>query len=799
MKAVFSIIIICCAALFASAQSTSFTYQGKLTDNTLPANGNYELEFRVFAANTGGQPIGNRVVAVNAAVVNGIFTVELDFGSPMFGGAERFLEISVRRNSNEQFQTLAPRQHVTSSPYAIRALNSETALVSEDTTKLGGVDAGQYVLTTDTRMSDERNPLAGSANYIQNGTSPQSSSNFNISGDGRADSFSANTQFNIGFDRILGKSRALNLFVGTGQSNTIESDFNTFVGITAGRDATTGDGNTFLGSAAGRATTTGSSNTFLGRSAGINNLEGEYNSFVGKESGFFNTSGTRNTFVGGQAGLSNSTGNYNTFTGIFSGLNNQTASFGSFYGAEAGRENAGNANSFFGSSAGRRNTSGNNNAFFGADAGRFNTTGANNAFLGTFSGMNSSSGNGNTFVGASAGLANVGGTANTLLGASADLGAANLTNATAIGANTVVSQSNSLILGNNANVGIGTSTPGSKLTVAGLIESTTGGVKFPDGTTQTTAATLGNFIRNSTSPQLFADFNIAGTGRANVLTANDQFNLGNQRFLSSPTLNSVVLGIDANSLNMTGVNNTFVGQSTGRDNTTGSSNSFVGSLAGIVNADGSNNSFFGGSSGFRNTSGSQNSFFGERAGVQTSTGSFNTFVGAQAGQANETGTSNVSIGARSGMSNAVGSNNVYVGTGSGFGDMGNNNTLIGANANTIGIGLSFATAIGSQADVTTNNTIVLGRPTGADKVRIPGLGSGGSVQLCRNSSNEIATCDSLAGGVVDNAVAQKLADQQKLIDAQQQEVEAQRKQLALLTAAICSQNKDAAVCSEVKK
>ena len=38
------------------------------------------------------------------------------------------------------------------------------------------------------------------------------------------------------------------------------------------------------------------------------------------------------------------------------------------------------------------------------------------------------------------------------------------------------------------NVGIGTTNPGQKLTVTGTIESTSGGIKFPDGTTQTTAA-----------------------------------------------------------------------------------------------------------------------------------------------------------------------------------------------------------------------------------------------------------------------------------------------------------------------
>jgi hypothetical protein len=43
----------------------------------------------------------------------------------------------------------------------------------------------------------------------------------------------------------------------------------------------------------------------------------------------------------------------------------------------------------------------------------------------------------------------------------------------------------------SGNVGIGTTSPGQRLTVAGVIESTTGGVRFPDGTTQTTAASGG--------------------------------------------------------------------------------------------------------------------------------------------------------------------------------------------------------------------------------------------------------------------------------------------------------------------
>jgi hypothetical protein len=47
------------------------------------------------------------------------------------------------------------------------------------------------------------------------------------------------------------------------------------------------------------------------------------------------------------------------------------------------------------------------------------------------------------------------------------------------------------------NIGIGTTTPGSKLTIAGTIETTSGGVMFPDGTLQTTAG-LSSVIHDTT-------------------------------------------------------------------------------------------------------------------------------------------------------------------------------------------------------------------------------------------------------------------------------------------------------------
>jgi len=64
--------------------------------------------------------------------------------------------------------------------------------------------------------------------------------------------------------------------------------------------------------------------------------------------------------------------------------------------------------------------------------------------------------------------------------------------ATAIGANTIVSADNSLILGNNANVGIGISIPAEKLHVVGNIRSST---LAPNGTKMVQADNDGTLIQ----------------------------------------------------------------------------------------------------------------------------------------------------------------------------------------------------------------------------------------------------------------------------------------------------------------
>jgi len=94
----------------AFAQTTSFTYQGRLTDSGNPANGNYDLQFALWDNSSGGAQIGSTQTRNSVAVSAGIFTVALDFGVSAFPGADRFLEISVRPAGGGSFTTLAPRQ-----------------------------------------------------------------------------------------------------------------------------------------------------------------------------------------------------------------------------------------------------------------------------------------------------------------------------------------------------------------------------------------------------------------------------------------------------------------------------------------------------------------------------------------------------------------------------------------------------------------------------------------------------------------------------------------------------------------
>jgi hypothetical protein len=490
-------LFVVCSTVFA--QTGEFTYQGKLVAGGSAANTPHDFEFRLCTSEI-NCPIPLEIkYAMGILVSNGIFTVKLDFGSEHFSGEDRWLEIAVRPAGGSTFTTLTPRQRVTSAPYSIKSLTSVTAT---NATQLGGVNANQFVVTTDPRMSDPRMPLAGSADYIQaNPSVQQPGASLNIEGGGTfggtvsGNILNATTQFNLNGSRVLGNGGlSTNLFVGvnTGISNTSGGQ-NSFFGRSVGSNNTTGTGNSFFGLNAGFNNVAGGQNSFFGRGAGSDNISGSFNTMIGSGAttsagdlsyataiGAGSLANASNTVVLGRSedsvqvpGNMNVVGSGIVAGTISGGVVNTFTQFeingvrvlrmdgngSSLYGGVSGPVvPIGDLNTFFGMASGLVNT-GHRNSFFGNLAGNANEGGAFNSFFGVGTGENNTTGNENTAV-----------------GFRARPGSGDLTNATAIGANAQVNQSNSLVLGsiagvNNATadtkVGIGTTTPTEKLHVAG--------------------------------------------------------------------------------------------------------------------------------------------------------------------------------------------------------------------------------------------------------------------------------------------------------------------------------------------
>ncbi len=517
------------ASVVASqAQTSVFTYQGKLDDAAAAASGTYQMQFALFPGASTGAQIGATLTFDGSSlpavqVANGIFTVQLDFGSsPFTSGADRFLEISVKHAADPTYTALTPRQQLTSSPYSIRTLaagtadslssncvgcvtdaqingvdgskvtgtvanstnatnatnattatnfsgnlagdvtgaqsstvvssvggqtatsvatgsqaannaaspnaavkivkrdasgnftagtvtgnlsgNATTATTATNSQQLGGVAANQYVVTSDSRLSDPRPPTAGSANYIQNTTSQQASSNFNISGNGT-----------VGGRIGIGTTPNFKLQIVDTAIPSIRVDGSNTSGAWLQLNNTG----------------TGGHNWGI-LSSGTANGEGAGNLVIIDETGGGSVFIDDPLIVNG-FGLTANTVTSNTQYNI---------------GANRVLSVPGTSNLFAGTQAGQINTSGGNNVFVGTNAGNSNTTGSNNSF-----------------VGLNAGNSNTTGTLNTTLGNSANVGSSGLINATAIGAGALVTQSNSLVLGNNAAVGIGVTSPLVKLNV----------------------------------------------------------------------------------------------------------------------------------------------------------------------------------------------------------------------------------------------------------------------------------------------------------------------------------------------
>lgn len=129
----------------ATPLDSAFTYQGELRDAGVAANGLYDFEFCLATALT-GPVLSCQPVLASHPVEDGLFTATLNFGSAPFAGEQRFIEVRVRpAGGTEGFATLLPRQAISVTPYALRALGVVDGAVGALQLGAGSVSADKLV------------------------------------------------------------------------------------------------------------------------------------------------------------------------------------------------------------------------------------------------------------------------------------------------------------------------------------------------------------------------------------------------------------------------------------------------------------------------------------------------------------------------------------------------------------------------------------------------------------------------------------------------------------------------------
>jgi hypothetical protein len=99
-----------------------FTYQGRLTDDGVPANGDYDFRSLIYNANGLVGTLLAEDIDLDVPVTNGLFTIVISADASVFNtGGKRWLEIAVRPTSGGDWTKLLPRQEIRPVPQAIYA------------------------------------------------------------------------------------------------------------------------------------------------------------------------------------------------------------------------------------------------------------------------------------------------------------------------------------------------------------------------------------------------------------------------------------------------------------------------------------------------------------------------------------------------------------------------------------------------------------------------------------------------------------------------------------------------------
>jgi hypothetical protein len=290
----------------------------------------------------------------------------------------------------------------------------------------------------------------------------------------------------IGNNTLLGGSGQQNIAIGhhTLKNNTTGS-FNTAIGSYSMHTSSLSGGNVAVGYQTLYTNTEGGLNVAVGTLA-LKNSIASANTAIGFEAMIENTAGSLNTAVGAKALHQNTTGTYNTAVGAQTLNDNTTGKWNVGLGSGALHKNTtGSLNTAVGTSPLWHNETGEQNVAVGQETLSGNVSGGYNTAVGTralwgvvnvenygatllgpgdaydntavgYEAMRDVvSGFRNTAVGRFALRGNANGTYNTAIGDCANVSADNLTNATAIGAGALATESDQVVIGNDAVTSIG--------------------------------------------------------------------------------------------------------------------------------------------------------------------------------------------------------------------------------------------------------------------------------------------------------------------------------------------------------
>ncbi|MFH1614028.1 MAG: tail fiber domain-containing protein [Planctomycetota bacterium] len=169
---------------------SNFTYQGRLLDGNNVAEGEYDFQFKLFNAIENGTQTGSTIDINEVDVINGYFTVELDFGTNVFTNKKRWIEIGIRPGELDdpcEYTILSPRQEITPVPFAIQARgiyvddNYNVGIGTYSPQKklhvVGTVKANELCLGADCRTSW---PVGGDSSWVVSGNNIYSSVSGNV-------------------------------------------------------------------------------------------------------------------------------------------------------------------------------------------------------------------------------------------------------------------------------------------------------------------------------------------------------------------------------------------------------------------------------------------------------------------------------------------------------------------------------------------------------------------------------------------------------------------------------------------